>query len=417
MQIAVPGFIEGLHEDVEQLMYAYGRCRRRAYGMKWKALRKSLKPDRLGVIRQLTSQERIPARYVVTAYDSADTIPAHVTFGGRRLQRFMMAGKISREEYRLRRNNVLACRGEANQKGNLCLRIEGKRLRVTVGDRRWIWLPLLIPEKYRARYAHYLDGSKPYTVLMKRRLDRRGYNVKVTIDVEEPTSEEPTRLMLLDINSGHVDFAVADKRDLKPIAFGKINCHELLDSRKGKNELLIHKIVNKIGNIAKHYDAEVTAGKLRTLTSKKHRHANRRVHRMSQFKFRQVSAYKLPLSGVKYSEHSEAYTSKVGRTLSKPLGLDVHKASAYAFAIKVMDYKSFTCFLRGGRLHEGDGILNAQRSGGKLANSHTLGLQRLGVPFKAYAYSYAFGATPQCKGWGGGFQAESLHASILQVKV
>jgi len=52
-------------------------------------------------------------------------------------------------------------------------------------------------------------------------------------------------------------------------------------------------------------------------------------------------AYKLPMNGIRYDERSEAYTSKVGAKLSKPLGPDVHKTSAYAFAIKVTDYPSF----------------------------------------------------------------------------
>jgi hypothetical protein len=73
--------------------------------------------------------------------------------------------------------------------------------------------------------------------------------------------------------------------------------------------------------------------------------------------------YKLPLKGVIYNEWSEGYTTKVGRKLSKPLGLDVHKASAYAFAIKVTDFDLFT-FLRGACTNEGDGSLSARLNGG-----------------------------------------------------
>jgi hypothetical protein len=76
------------------------------------AIRKGQEPDRLAAIRQLTADERIPVRYAVAAYDHADALLAHVTFGRKRLQKLIMEGKITREEYRLRRNNILACRGE-----------------------------------------------------------------------------------------------------------------------------------------------------------------------------------------------------------------------------------------------------------------------------------------------------------------
>ena len=92
-------------------------------------MRKGLEPDRLAVIRLLTAWERIPARYIVGACDHADALPAHVSFGGKKLQQLMMAGKISREEYRLRRNSILTCRGEEGMKGNLCLRVEDEEAR------------------------------------------------------------------------------------------------------------------------------------------------------------------------------------------------------------------------------------------------------------------------------------------------
>jgi len=225
---------------------------------------------------------------------------------------------------------------------------------------------------------------------------------------------------LLDISLGHVDFAIADVQTLKPIAFGKTSCHELLSASKGLNETLIRCLVNKVRNVAKHYGAEVVVGKLRTLYSKNRNHANRKVQGMNQYAMRQIMAYKLPMNGIRYSKRSEANTTKLGRRLSKPLGLDVHKASAYAFAIKVTDYESFTSLLRLGRMHDGGGILSAHRSGDKRANGPTSAAVRVvGVPFKAYGYAYScvFGATSQCKGWDGRRVLPSSKAPILQVKV
>lgn len=118
MKLTIPAYVRGLHPEVEQLMRRFGNCRRRAYNMKRKDM------DRLSIIRQLREESGIPARYVSAAYDTIKALASHVTFGGLELQRLRETGKITREEYHRRRNRLLVCRGEASQKGNLCLRIE-----------------------------------------------------------------------------------------------------------------------------------------------------------------------------------------------------------------------------------------------------------------------------------------------------
>jgi IS605 OrfB family transposase len=404
MKLTIPCFIRGLNDDVERLMFKFGNARRRAYAMKQKGV------GELEILRQLRRETGLPSRYVYSAYDTIKGLPPHVTFGGLELQRLREKGKIPKEEYRLRRNNLLACLGQAHFKGNLCLRVEGNSLRVNVAPRRWIYLPLQIPRRYEG-YRKYLDGSKPYMVLLRRRDDGSGYDVRITVEVEAPEIPEPKRVMALDLNAGHIDFAVVNKDSLRPVAFGRINCHKLLSSRKGKNRAVVYKTVRKIGNIAKHYNAEVVVGRLRTMSTRSRR-ANRKIHRMSQYKLRQVMRYKLPLSGVRFSERSEAQTSKVGEKLSKPLGLDIHKASAYAFAIKAIDYHTFA-FLRGAPLDEGDGSPRRWLSGGSglTAPHQTQGLVRDEV--------LSDGGYPEIPGIRGLSFLESLKTGLpcLRVKI
>ena len=63
-------------------------------------------------------------------------------------------------------------------------------------------------------------------------------------------------------------------------------------------------------------------------------------------------------------KRSEAYTSKVGNVLGKFIGLDVHKASAITFALKVIDYSCFKLILSEARSNEANGRLRARRRGG-----------------------------------------------------
>ncbi len=402
LELAIPGSINNSVPEIEALMLKFGNARRRAYSMKWRSI------DRLTIIRRLNEELGIPSFYNVTAYDTIKALPSHVTFGGIGLQRLRERDKISGEEYHRRRNNLLACRGEALHKGNRCLRVVGNELRITVGYHRWVCAPIFIPKKYRK----YLRDGSAYFVLIKRRTEGNGYDVRITVDVEEPVIEEPERVMALDINSGHVDFAVVKKQDLKPIVFGKIDCHELLSARKGKKQILLHRMTNKVRNIAKHYHAEVVAGKLKTLHSRGRRRTNRKTQGMNQFEMRRIMRYKLPLNGVRYSDRSESYTSKVGAKLSRPLGLDVHKASAYAFAIKVIDYPSFT-FLRSVHANEGDGIpsMRLSRGSGPTALHQTKSLMHNELHTQVCDE-----ATPKIKVWAEG-SIEPFNHPVLHVGV
>jgi hypothetical protein len=364
--------------------------------------------DRISIIRQLREEVGIPARYVSAAYDTIKALPSHVTFGGLELQRLRETGKITREKYHRRRNRLLICRGEASQKGNL--RVEGSgELRVTVAEKQWVSLPFCIPEKYKPQLAE----APYYTVALKRRDDCSGYDVRITVPIEEPaTVNEPKRVMALDINSGHVDFAVVEKKNLKPAAFGKLNCSTILDARKAEKRRRIHLLVNKVRNVAKHYGAEVTAGKLKTLHSRGRSRANRKTQGMNQCTMRQIMAYKLPMNGARYGERSEAYTSKVGRKLSKSLGLDVHRAAAYAFSVKVIDYPSFT-FLRSVHANEENGIQSMRLNGG--SEPTVLHQARVGLVHNEAGLLPAE-ATPQHKA-GAEDITMSLPTHILQVKV
>jgi len=403
VRLAIPGYVlSGLHPELERLIFRFEKARRRAYTLKRKDI------DRLTILRELNGEIRIPARYVSTAYDMIKALPPHVTFGGKKTQQLRQRGKISAEEYRLRKNRILACRGEAGQKGNLCLRIVNGKLRVTVSDKKWIQLPIFIPKKYMPM----LRRVGAHTVLIKRRVDKRGYDVRIIVDAEVTQTRPAERTMTLDINSGHVDFAVADTATLKPVAFGKFNCHEFLDARKGKKKTLTHRLVNKVRNIAKHYGAEVVAGKLRTSFTDSYHDFNRRIQGMNQYAMRQIMSYKLPLGGVKFMERSEANTSLVGEQLSKPLGLDVHKASAYAFAVKVVDYDLFKSFLYGARADEGDGIPSIGLNGG---SGQTV-LHQSCPSWLMHSDPPSGGEATPNQGKGG-WQTMPVQTSILQVKV
>jgi len=143
----------------------------------------------------------------------------------------------------------------------------------------------------------------------------------------------------------------------------KINTAELQNTRSNKREHQIKKVAHKVKNLAKHFNADVFIGKLHTSKFKSHRKANRIVHQMPQLKLRKWIKHICVKNGVKCEERSEANTTKVGRILSHIFGLDVHKCSAIAFALKLLDFPLFK-LLSGVSSNEGDGSLRGRRRRG-----------------------------------------------------
>lgn len=363
--MTIPGYIceicDDEKEELERLLFKFGNARRRAYALKQKGYTRS------EIVEILREETGLNARYVRDAYDSIKGLPPHVTFGGLKNQRLREKGKISKEEYRKRRNSIVIARGEKNKKGDLNMRLDLEKMefRINTGS-RWIYPKIFVPQKYLKKYGHLLDGSAPYTVAIKRRNHDRGYDIRITVEV--PTEEkEGSRIMALDVNAGHTDFAVMDKRTKKLVAAGRISHHETQFVRSEKRNHLIHKLVDKIGNMAEHFDADVAVGKLNTGKFKsRNRKANRKVKNMPQHKLRRTLK-KLRMRGIVVIESSEAYTSKVGRKLSPLLGIDVHKAAAIAFCIKLIDNDLFESMRRnppGVASDEGDGSLRGRRGAG-----------------------------------------------------
>ena len=364
VKITIPGWICEISEEdrkeLENLMFKFGKARRRAYTLKWKGVWKA------DIEKILQKETGLNSRYVKDAYHSIKDLPPHITFGGKRNQLLRMKGKISKEEYRKRRNSILISRGDKSKKGNLNTRLDlsTMELRINCCNGKYIYPKVYIPRKYLEKYRKYLDGSHPYTVIIKRLDNDKGFKVCFIVEVETE-EKEGTRVLALDVNAGHTDFAVMDKKTKKVVAVGKFNHHETQFVRKDKRNYLLHKLVDRIGTIARHFDADVVVGKLKTSNFRSSRKANREVHNMPQYKFRQILSYKLPLKyGVKVFEKSEAYTSKIGMFLSKLIGLDVHKASAIAFALKVVDYSHFKLILSEVHPDEADGRLRVRRRRG-----------------------------------------------------
>jgi len=338
----LPGVLTSLANTqvLDDLMRHFGNARRRAFSMK----RKGVKTPSIETILQ--QETGLNSRYIKDAYYSIKNLPYNTTFGGLKNQRLREKGKITKEEYKKRRNALLLSRGDRTKQGNLNLRLDLSTMQLRINTccndtgNKWMFVRIFIPQQYLDKYSGYLDGSHPYTVQLKRRDFGMGYDLRISIKLPDMI-RETSRVMTLDVNAGHTDFAVMNKNDGRVVTIGKFNHHETQHTRQGKRDHLLNKLVEKIGNVARHYNAEVVVGHLNTgrfwSYSKK---ATRKIKQLPQYRFRQ-RLKRLELQGIKVSERSEAYTSKLGDVISHIVGYDIHKCAAMMFALKVINYDLF----------------------------------------------------------------------------
>jgi len=363
--ITLPGVITSItnRATLNDLLRKFGNARRRAFSLKRKGVTSSC------IETTLQQEIGLNARYIKDAYYSIKDSPYNSTFGGLKNQRLREKDKITKEEYNKRRNALLISRGERSKKGNLNLRLEFSTMQLRINtcrnDNKWIFAKVFIPQKYLDKYSEYLDGSHPYTVQLKRRDFDQGYDMRINIKIP-CVIQEASRVMTLDINAGHTDFAVMNKDDSKVVALGKFNHHETQHTRQGKRNHLLNMLVEKISNMARHYEAEVVVGHLNTGKFKSYsKKATRKIRQLPQYKFRQLLK-RLELQGIKVSERSEAYTSKLGDVISQLIGYDIHKCAAIMFALKVINYELFQqlkTFLFGVPSYEAYGRRRRRRRG------------------------------------------------------
>ena len=126
IELTLPAHIELSEEEEEKalqnLFFAFGKARRLCYSLRQKyELRGEM--SRSEIIKRVQASTGLNSRYVKDAYATIEHLPAHATFGGLKNQRMREKGKITREEYKKRRNSIIYARGEKSRKGNLNMRI------------------------------------------------------------------------------------------------------------------------------------------------------------------------------------------------------------------------------------------------------------------------------------------------------
>lgn len=123
---------------LKTLMLSWGSCRRSAY----QALNKhGLTGNAVKVYCKKHYMESLNQRYVADAVSEASTVTQeHALFGGKKLWRQYLDGKISKRKWQQKRNNTLYSRGDRTKSGNPNIRVVGKELWINDPSGRGEWV-------------------------------------------------------------------------------------------------------------------------------------------------------------------------------------------------------------------------------------------------------------------------------------
>lgn len=252
--------------------------------------------------------------------------PECVVFGGRKNLKRRECDEITNEEWKRLRNNQLYSRGDNSKNGNLNLRFiehnEELRLRVNIGDRKWISIPAYLP----GHVDKLLNGDMPYGVRVLRK--NSGYELRVCF-------EEGHGLKMgfehgavgVDFNQPTIDLAVTNEQgQLKTTR--TIECHAITSARREKREWLIGNLAKRVVDFAKYWHRGLVIERLSDV-ARGRRNQHEFVHR----RFLEAVKRRAEREGVAVREVNPAYTSVIGEHKYAPYyHITIHQAAALVVA-------------------------------------------------------------------------------------
>jgi len=264
-----------------------------------------------------------------------------VVFGTKKLFRDRVLGKISREEFRIRRDSSFSCIGKKQQGlQNLNIKLlPNKTVKIrtfsTQIGRKWLIIHMSVNSVQEKLFQEILNAEK-YTVTVKRKLfkDEVRYFAHVSYDIPEPAPRYRYEqgAIGLDFNYNFVALTNVDTNgkllSYHSISFGNLHTFRT-DKRSDYISYKMDKVVNYCINKGKgivvedlQFDQEFSYNKTR----------NRKLSNMKTTAL-QLLERKCKKRGVSFRKVFPGYTSIIGKyKYSRLHNLSVHHLASYVIA-------------------------------------------------------------------------------------
>jgi IS605 OrfB family transposase len=271
-----------------------------------------------------------------------------VVFGTKKLFRDRILGKISREEFRIRRDSSFSCIGKT-QRGlkNLNLKVlPDKTVRIRTFSkqtgRKWLIIPLSV-NSVQEKWVQEILNTDKYTVTVKRKLfkGKLRYFVHVSYEIPEPAPRYGYEhgAIGLDFNYNFVALTNVDNNgtllSYHSISFGNLHSYGT-DKRNDYISYKMDKVVNYCLNKGKgivvedlQFDQEFSYSTKR----------NRKINNLKVTAL-QLLERKCKKRGVSFRKVFPGYTSLIGKyKYSRLHNLSTHHLASYVIARRGLGFK------------------------------------------------------------------------------
>ncbi|MFX1340180.1 MAG: IS200/IS605 family accessory protein TnpB-related protein [Promethearchaeota archaeon] len=269
-----------------------------------------------------------------------------VVFGTKSLFRQRILGKISREEFRIRRDSSFCCIGK-KQGINLNLKILSNeaiwiRTFSKVKGKKWLLIPLSVNQRQTKCFNEIFEVEK-YTVTIKRRIVKGEVRYFTHVSYEIPESEMRydfnNGAVGLDFNYNFVSLSNIDQNGLFK-SYHEISFRNMHTLRKNRRLDYISYKMDKVVNYCINKKKGVVIEDLSFVQKFSY---NKTLNRkLSNFKIKALELLenKCIKKGVALRKVHPAYTSLIGKyKYSRSLNLSTHILASYVIARRGMGFK------------------------------------------------------------------------------
>lgn len=273
--------------------------------------------------------------------------PRKLIWGGRKNLEKRQRGEITNEEWKRLRRRQLYSRGDRSKQGNLNTRIESYggvfNLRITLGVRNWLTVPLWIPPKFWDRLNQHLQTKPCYTIKIIRGDDNR-YRVYISFDLPIPDTKIGFEKGALGVDLNPSGQALVETNAQGQFIQKEwLGTPELQYARRGRRDWLIWDTAHQIVDLAEQLQKGVV---LEGLNFKRDgKSYGKKLNRIfNNFTYRRLiqAIERICLKrGVDLKFINPAFTSFIGKKKYMPTYkfLVVHEAAAYVIARRGQGFK------------------------------------------------------------------------------
>jgi len=305
----------------------------------YQAQQKSLKNNDIRKYVKQNFMQSLNQRYINDACSNASQISkSHVIFGGKKLWKDLVNGKISKGKWHNKRNNQLYSRGDRSQQGNPNIRIQGNRIYINDPNNRGKWLEgsIFIPKKFSI-------NQDCYDVRILWRNNR--FEIKIGYEQEIPDSiSQIPGSIGIDINPDGVALAETN-------GHGNLLKHQYLAepriqfAREDKRNYDIYQLAKEAIEQAKQAGKSIIIENLKFIRKNKGKIFNRMASNFCYKKIAEAIVRRAEKEGIEVIQVNPAFTSILGLLKYKEMySLNRHTSAALVIGRRGMGIKERQVF-------------------------------------------------------------------------